>query len=195
MRAFFYIFLIFFSASLSLQAEARADKNKIIVPCAHPLFRALDFWVGDWKVYHRKSGELAGFDRVGRILKGCAIQQNWISLDDHFSSPMVPFRMNGKSLTAYDGEQWVQFWVDNQAGSQIIKGQIEKKSLILKSEKPILGYIYQLSWTPEEDGSVSHKAVRRKMDEENWQPLFDFIYRRNKSRMPLPEELAKELPE
>lgn len=191
MRTFFYCMVVLFCSSVWLQAAEKGNKNKIIVPCAHPLFRALDFWVGDWKVYHRQSGELAGFDRVGRILKGCAIQQNWISLDDHFSSPMVPFRMNGKSLTAYDGEQWVQFWVDNQAGSQIIKGQVEKKSLILKSEKPVMGFIYQLSWTPGIDGSVAHQASRRKVDEDTWRPLFDFIYRRNKNQIP-PEEISSE---
>ncbi len=174
-------------AGLSMAAQARENKRPL-VPCAHPMFRALDFWVGDWKVYHRESGELAGFDRVGRILKGCAIQQSWVSLDDHFSSPTVPFRMNGKSLTAFNGEQWVQFWVDNQAGSQIIKGGFEDNKLILKSQTPILGHIYKLTWEKKKDGTVQHIARRRKVDEEKWQVLFDFIYRRNISEMPLPKQ-------
>lgn len=159
------------------------DANRPVVPCAHPMFRALDFWVGDWTVYHRESGRLAGFDRVGRILKGCAIQQTWVSLDDHFSSPMVPFRMNGKSLTAFNGEQWVQFWVDNQAGSQIIKGGVEGKKFVLTSESPVMGHIYKLSWEKEKDGAVHHMARRRKVDEETWIVLFDFIYRRNVNQM------------
>lgn len=170
-------------AGFSMAAQAR-EAGRPLVPCAHPMFRTLDFWVGDWKVYHRESGKLAGFDRVGRILKGCAIQQNWVSLDDHFSSPMVPFRMNGKSLTAFNGKQWVQFWVDNQAGSQIIKGGFEDNILTLISPIPILGHIYKLTWQKQKDGTVQHMAQRRKVQEEDWEVLFDFIYRRNISDLP-----------
>lgn len=167
--------------------KKKENVNKAIVPCAHPMFRKLDFWVGDWKVYHRKSGNLAGFDRVGRILKGCAIQQSWISLDDHFSSPMVPFRMNGKSLTAFDGQQWTQFWVDNNAGSQVIKGKFEGGMLILTSETPIMGHIYKLTWEMQKDGTVAHIARRQKQGLETWEILFDFIYRKNVSNIALPE--------
>jgi len=175
--------------AVPVRAEAQGrNKDRPIVPCAHPMFRALDFWVGDWKVYHRENDNLAGFDRVGRILKGCAIQQSWVSLDDHFSSPMVPFRMNGKSLTAFDGRQWVQFWVDNQAGSQVIKGGFEQGKLILKSDVPIMDHIYKLTWEKQKDGTVAHRAQRKKTDEETWQILFDFIYRRNTGNIALPEE-------
>lgn len=169
-------------AGLTVATHAR-EKQKVVVPCAHPMFRTLDFWVGDWMVYHRQSGELAGYDRVGRILKGCAIQQSWVSLDDHFSSPMVPFRMNGKSLTSFNGEQWVQFWVDNQAGSQIIKGGFQEDKLVLTSETPIMGHIYELSWQKQKDGTVQHIARRRKVESDSWKILFDFIYRRNVNNM------------
>ncbi|PCJ37287.1 MAG: hypothetical protein COA93_00290 [Alphaproteobacteria bacterium] len=182
--------LLGFSAVLVSSAYAQkkdTDKFRPIVPCAHPMFRALDFWVGDWQVYHKDSGKLAGFDRVGRTLKGCAIQQSWISLDDHFSSPMVPFRMNGKSLTAFDGQNWTQFWVDNQAGSQVIKGNFEGDRLILKSETPIMSHIYKLTWQQKKDGTVEHIAQRKKQGEEIWHILFDFIYRKNISHVANPE--------
>ncbi len=178
--------IICIMAGMNLTAHA-GDKQRPLVPCAHPMFRTLDFWVGDWKVYHRKSGELAGYDRVGRILKGCAIQQNWVSLDDHFSSPAVPFRMNGKSLTAFNGKQWTQFWVDNQAGSQIIEGGFKDNILTLKSPTPVMGHIYKLTWEKQKDGTVYHIAQRRKIEESVWKILFDFIYRRNASELPLPE--------
>lgn len=169
-----------------LNGVALAEKNdRPVVPCAHPMFRALDFWVGDWKVYHRETDALAGFDRVGRILKGCAIQQSWVSLDDHFSSPHVPFRMNGKSLTAFNGTVWTQFWVDNQAGSQMITGGFQDGVLSLLSASPIMGYIYKLTWEKGSDGTVLHRAQRRKEEAENWEILFDFIYRRNANGLPL----------
>jgi len=172
---------------MPLTAWAGKD-NQPLVPCAHPMFRTLDFWVGDWMVYHRKSGKLAGFDRVGRILKGCAIQQSWISLDDYFSSPLVPFRMNGKSLTVFNGQKWTQLWVDNQAGSQIISGNFTDGKLVLKSETPVMGYTYQLTWQKQQDGTVNQLARRRKAGEKDWEILFDFIYRRNISNVPVPDE-------
>lgn len=164
------------------------NQQRPLVPCAHPMFRTLDFWVGDWKVYHRESGELAGLDRVRRILKGCAIQQSWISLDDHFSSPNVPFRMNGKSLTVFNGEQWTQFWVDNQAGSQIVTGGFQDNILTLKSPTSIMGYVYKLTWKKLKDGTVQHIVRRRKVEEDIWHVLFDFIYRRNISEISLSAE-------
>ncbi|WP_417316895.1 hypothetical protein [Emcibacter sp.] len=155
------------------------DSKKPIIPCSHPVFRLFDFWVGEWLVYHRDSGKLAGYDRVSRTLAGCALQQSWISLDDHFSSPKVPFRMNGKSLTAFDGAQWVQFWVDNQAGSQVLKGGPEDKSFILYSETPVGGYDYRMSWVPNKDGTLLNRSERRKEGTGEWETVFDFIYHRN----------------
>lgn len=172
---FLFIGATFFSISISMAKEI----DRPFVPCAHPMFRALDFWAGDWQVYHKESGKLAGFDRVRRILKGCAIQQSWVSLDDHFSSPMVPFRMNGKSLTAFNGQKWTQFWVDNQAGSQLITGGFKDGKLTLKSEEAVMGHIYMLTWESQKDGTVHHMAQRRKIEEDTWSVLFDFIYQRN----------------
>jgi len=185
---FLAILVLAFTGPLMPSTAAARDNAPPFVPCALPIFRTMDFWVGDWKVYHRKSGKLAGFDRVVRILKGCAIQQSWISLDDYFSSPLVPFRMNGKSLMAFNGKQWVQFWVDNQAGSQVIAGNFHGTKLVLASQTPIMGYIYQLTWEKQVDGTVDHIARRRKVTEKTWKTLFDFIYRRNASHMPLPTE-------
>ena len=124
----------------------------LVVPCAIPFYRELDFTVGDWMVYDKASGKLVGFDRIGRTLKGCAIQQSWISLDDHFSSNFVPFRMYGKSLTAFNGSKWIQMWVDNQAGVQILKGGPEKDKFVLRSEENIGGYEYMLTWQRQKDG-------------------------------------------
>ena len=99
-------------ATKSVHAQ---NGGNIVVPCAVPFYRELDFIVGDWQVFHNSTGKLAGYDRIGRTLRGCAIQQSWISLDDHFSSEYVPFRMYGKSLTAFNGSEWVHMWVDNKA--------------------------------------------------------------------------------
>lgn len=154
----------------------------LVVPCAVPFYRELDFIVGDWQVFHKSTGKLAGYDKIGRILKGCAIQQTWISLDDHFSSKYVPFRMNGRSLTAFNGTSWVQLWVDNQAGVQILKGGPEKDHFVLRSEEKIGGYEYMLTWQRQDDGTLFNSHKRRKANElENgeWETLYEWVYVKN----------------
>ncbi|WP_321394768.1 hypothetical protein [Emcibacter sp.] len=180
--------MVFVLLLAGAQQGQAADSKKPVVPCSHPVFRIFDFWVGEWLVYHRDSGKLAGYDRVSRTLAGCALQQSWISLDDHFSSPNVPFRMNGKSLTAFDGSRWVQFWVDNQAGSQILKGGPQDKSFVLSSDQPVGGYDYRMSWTPNKDGTIYNLSERRKQGSEEWETVFDFIYRRNLNREEFDDE-------
>jgi len=163
----------------------------LVVPCAIPFYRELDFIVGDWMVYDKKSGKLVGFDRIGRTLKGCAIQQSWISLDDHFSSEYVSFRMYGKSLTAFNGTNWVQMWVDNQAGVQILKGGPEKDKFVLSSDENIGGYEYMLIWQRQEDGELLNTHQRREAKSTKkgeWQILYQWQYVKNINENLFPED-------
>ncbi len=166
------------------------DIGDMVVPCAVPFYRELDFIVGEWQVYHRSSGELAGYDRIGRILQGCALQQSWVSLDDHFSSEYVPFRMSGRSLTAFDGSKWVHFWVDNQAGVQVLVGGPEQDRFVLRSEESVGGYDYELSWQRQDDGSLLniHKRRTAGLLPGEWEILYEWIYRKNLNRNLYPDE-------
>ncbi len=168
------------------------EKGDIVIPCAIPFYRELDFTVGEWQVFHKSTGKIAGYDRIGRTLRGCAIQQSWISLDDHFSSKYVPFRMNGKSLTAFNGTEWIQFWVDNQAGVQILKGGPKRDQFVLQSEKPIAGYEYMLIWQKQEDGSLLNTHKRRNTAENKnaeWETLYEWVYVKNLNQDLYPDEI------
>ena len=165
--------------------------RKIVVPCAVPFYRELDFIMGDWQVFHNGSGKLAGYDRIGRTLRGCAIQQSWISLDDHFSSEYVPFRMYGKSLTAFNGSEWVHMWVDNNAGVQILKGGPQKDKFVLRSEEPVGGFEYQLTWQKGEDGKLLNLHQRREVSsgaQNEWETLYEWVYIKNLNQNILPDE-------
>lgn len=184
MKKFWALAAVFFLFSPLLAGAA--EKKKVVVPCLLSQYRTFDFWAGEWQVFRADTGVLVGFDRISRTLRGCALQQSWISLDDHFSSAYVPFRMNGKSFTAFDGRDWVQFWVDNQGGIQILKGGLEKKAMVLRSQ-PVMGYVYKISWTPQKDGTIRNISERKKEDGD-WETLFDFIYRRNENQLPPPSD-------
>lgn len=183
--------ILFFIISITgFELTFAQDKPTLVVPCAVPFYRELDFTVGDWQVYHKSTGKLAGYDRITRTLKGCAIQQSWISLDDHFSSPYVPFRMNGKSLTAFNGTEWTQFWVDNQAGVQILKGGPKNGLFILKTDQNIAGYEYKLTWQNKKDGTLLNTHERRISDvaDAQWQILYEWVYVKNLNRQLFPAD-------
>ncbi|MDG1727048.1 MAG: hypothetical protein P8H57_07830 [Emcibacteraceae bacterium] len=185
-------YIICLVISLPFQNAVYAQNgDNIVVPCAVPFYRELDFIVGDWQVFHNSNGKLAGYDRIGRTLRGCAIQQSWISLDDHFSSEYVPFRMYGKSLTAFNGSEWVHMWVDNNAGVQILKGGPEKDRFVLRSEKLVGGYEYKLTWQKGQKGRLLNLHERRKVSsnsEDTWETLYEWVYIKNLNQNILPED-------
>lgn len=185
-------FIICLIISLPLNNSVNAQNgDNIVVPCAVPFYRELDFIVGDWQVFHNSNGKLAGYDRIGRTLRGCAIQQSWISLDDHFSSEYVPFRMYGKSLTAFNGSEWVHMWVDNNAGVQILKGGPERDRFVLRSESPVGGYEYKLTWQKGEKGRLLNLHERRKVSagvDSEWETLYEWVYIKNLNQNILPED-------
>lgn len=185
-------YIICLVISLPFQNAVYAQNgDNIVVPCAVPFYRELDFIVGDWQVFHNSNGKLAGYDRIGRTLRGCAIQQSWISLDDHFSSEYVPFRMYGKSLTAFNGSEWVHMWVDNNAGVQILKGGPEKDRFVLRSEKPVGGYEYKLTWQKGQKGRLLNLHERRKVSsnsDNDWETLYEWVYIKNLNQNILPED-------
>ena len=208
----FLIFALFSGQSLAKKERIqkhKKEKQDFIIPCGHPVWRTLDFWVGEWQVFHKDSGKLAGYDRVIRTLKGCVIQQNWLSLDDHFSSPYVPFRMAGKSLTSFTGKEWVQFWTDNQGGTLILRGKFENKIFTLKNEKLTQGFRYRSRYFKEKNGTVriihdrkyEHAIPENSIDKKEnasnytkpinneWHVISDLIYRKNNNQLLLPKDL------
>jgi len=186
MRFVWLMMLMVLGGMSPLLAEDKPSKQSPkILPCGHPVFRAMDFMIGDWQVFHTQSNKLAAFDRITRTLKGCAYQQSWISLDDHFSSAHVPFRMSGKSLTSFNGSKWIQFWVDNQAGSQILTGAPDGNQFVLRSEEPVGGYYFELSWKPLKNREIHHINRRRTGPDAPWEVVADMLYRKNINRLGL----------
>jgi hypothetical protein len=78
---------------------------KMPPPCNdNPTYHKLDFWVGEWDVFDFKSGEKGGTNKIEKILKGCALIENWTEAADG---------SEGKSLFYFQpvkGE-WRQVWV------------------------------------------------------------------------------------
>jgi hypothetical protein len=118
------------------------------IPCdQNPTYQKLDFWLGDWEVFDTKSGEKDGTNRIEKILKGCAILENWTEAVDG---------SEGKSLFYVQRAtgQWKQVWVEDSGG-------IKEKSL-------------QDSYTGEGvrfQGEIRHKDGGSHLDRTTLQPL------------------------
>ena len=82
-------------------------------------YAALDFWVGNWRVY--VGDTLVGTNRISKILKGCAVTEEW---QDAMGSL-------GRSLFYVDPvlHQWKQVWVTEEARRV---GGLKEKHLIAR---------------------------------------------------------------
>jgi len=115
------------------------------VGCSDPAYHKLDFWVGDWNVY--VAGKLDGTDLVEKILKHCAIVENWRESDGSGE---------GKSLFYYvsAAKLWKQVWVTDA-------GPLKEKQLV--AAYPDGGVRFQ--------GAIAHADGTSHLDRTTLTPL------------------------
>jgi len=120
------------------------------------------------------SGNKVGVNSISIIEDGCALREKWIGKSGS----------TGTSLNYFDvaDSTWNQLWVDNSGGILNLKGNLEDEQMILRSgiqEDDNLGkYMNQITWTPNEDGTVSQKWDMLNEDGEQIKNVFFGIYNR-----------------
>ena len=160
-------------------AFAQTKPANAPAPCdGDPAYHALDFWLGEWDVFDIKSGENDGTNRIEKILKGCALIENWKE---------AASEGEGKSLFYYQPAkaEWRQVWVTDS-------GPMKEKAA--QSAYPGPGIRFQ-GTIPHRDGTshldrttllpVSHDRVRQTIEisrdaGKTWEIVFDAEYRRSK---------------
>jgi hypothetical protein len=111
-------------------------------------YRQFDFWLGDWRVVDT-TGQEVGTNLIVPKQDGCVVQENWAS-----------GASTGTSYNYYSqaDSSWHQVWVDNSGGSLMLKGGLQGKSMVLRSDwqpgKKVDFYCNQITWTPLENGDV-----------------------------------------
>ena len=90
---------------LAAAIAARAQPPVPAPACSGARAQALDFWVGRWRVVDAKDGRLLGSNTVDKVLKGCALMENWREPDGG----------EGKSFFWFDArtQLWHQLWVED----------------------------------------------------------------------------------
>ncbi len=100
-------------------------------PCgSNPIYRQLDFWVGEWEAFNKK-GNKAGDSKILIILDSCIVLEEWTS-----AKQQRGFTYAGKSYNTYNANsnQWQQTWVDNVGGSTAyLKGRLVNGTMVFET--------------------------------------------------------------
>ena len=148
--SFIKIIIIFLFCFSFVSAIAQEASYKIPGKCYDSLYRAFDFWIGDWKVFD-KVGKQLGSNSITTILDGCAIQENWTSTYGNFQGSSYNF------VAISDGLRH-QSWIDNQGGALLLHRNLQEQKMVLESN-PIKNknqevQIDKITWEPKLDESV-----------------------------------------
>lgn len=149
---------------MSTHATAQAQN------CDSPEYRHFDFWIGDWKVT-QADGSVAGTNSIKSSYGGCV-------LEEHYRVNGQPY---GESLNAYDRvtQKWYQTWMDKNGTVLLLSGGLKGDSMVLSGQSlDATGAIvkHQISWHPQEDGSVVQHWQLQQADSDAWTTLFKGIY-------------------
>jgi hypothetical protein len=139
-------------------------------PCGDPVYRQLDFWIGEWNVTG-PGNKPAGTSKIERILDGCVILERWTGAKG----------LTGQSFNIWDrrDKKWHQTWVDDHGDQQVFAGALDGKVMDYRGESEEGGKRFQrhLTFTPLPDGRVRQKS-ERSFDGKTWSVEYDLYYQR-----------------
>ncbi|HEX9942867.1 MAG TPA: DUF1579 family protein [Thermoanaerobaculia bacterium] len=144
-------------------------------PCSAPEHRQFDFWIGEWEVRDPK-GELAGTNRIEKILNGCALQENWTGARGD----------KGTSFNIYDApaKRWHQTWVSDNGLLLVLDGAFQDGKMVLSGERvPRQGgglAKHRITWTPVDADHVRQHWEMSRDGGKTWGTVFDGTYTRKK---------------
>lgn len=164
-------FLFFAALVAASQAPAAAPPD-----CSDPVYRRLDFWVGDWEVFDTASGQRIASSRIGPIMHGCGISEDY----DSPRAPGGPYL--GTSHTAFDRKDrnWHQLYVDVHGNVSSFVGDFDVDALVLTAPG-IGGAVQRMTYRREPDGSVRQIGTVSTDGGQTWAPGYDYTYRRGRA--------------
>lgn len=142
-------------------------------PCCTEFHKQFDFWVGEWNVYDTND-KLVGENSITKLEDGCLLNEHWRSVNGG----------SGRSYNYFNSTDstWNQVWIDNQGGNLVLKGKARINKMVLKSEllrgKKVAFYANQITWTKNEDGSVTQLWEILDQNDKVLSVVFEGIYRK-----------------
>jgi hypothetical protein len=143
-------------------------------PCEHEeAFRAFDFWLGHWEV-HLASGQLAGYNTIASVERGCLILEQWTSASGG----------TGRSINFLDKSSgnWVQIWNDSSGYQMEFRGGMTEQGMLLEGQVHDIAagttQPYRGLWTLLDDGRVRQLFELSSDDGKTWTTAFEGFYTR-----------------
>jgi hypothetical protein len=117
------LLVLFIAGEIPLSLISLGAKSKTSAPCGASKYHELDFWIGDWDAFDAISSTKDARVRVGRILEGCVIHEEYQGIDGR----------KGESFSIYDASRksWHQTWVTNRGQLLIIEGNLQGDAMVL----------------------------------------------------------------
>lgn len=141
--------------------------------CCSESNQQFDFWIGEWIVYDALGVEV-GKNNITKLESGCMLSEEWTGAKG----------TTGRSYNYFNNADstWNQLWLDNQGTILNLKGKLESKSIVLRSElkpgKKIDFYYNRITWTPNANGSVTQKWDVLNKENQVPRTLFVGIYKK-----------------
>ncbi len=116
--------------------------------CGYTEFRQFDFWIGEWSVSDT-NGKRIGKNEIVALEDECVLQEHWQSKKG----------TTGTSINFFNKTEgmWNQIWVDNSGNSLKLHGGFFGGKMVMRSEVIPFAegdYMHEISWTPQDDGSI-----------------------------------------
>jgi hypothetical protein len=163
--------ILILTLTLAAAGSAQAQGQR---GCVAPEYRQFDFWAGSWSVT-TPQGQVAGTNRIEKILGGCVLQEHWASSNGG----------DGTSLNMWNAADstWRQVWMDAGGNLLELKGKLVGKDMVLSGTRPTAGHPDQVTtdrvtWTPLANGTVRQLWESSTDGGATWTTAFDGIYAR-----------------
>lgn len=164
----------FFAAAAALAASsAMAQQTPPPPPCQDEVYRAFDFWVGEWDVT-TPQGQVAGTNSITKEENGCLLVEHWKGAQGS----------TGQSYNFLDRAtgKWRQVWVSAWSTIDYSGGLDENGAMVLEGTigygagRPGNGAKFRGTWTPQDDGTVKQHFQQYDADNKQWNDWFIGIY-------------------
>ncbi|MEO8580517.1 MAG: hypothetical protein ABI469_09720 [Gemmatimonadales bacterium] len=171
LRSLLFAMLALATASGAMSAQTTPPK-RAPMPCpSEPERHRFDFWIGEWDVA-TKSGSPQGKSVIQSVSGGCALLENWTSLNGG----------NGKSLNAYNPQikQWQQYWIGQDGQVTEYRGSAFDGTSLTFFEKNDAkpDSVGRLTFTPVDKETVRQHAEISTDGGKTWATAYDLYYHR-----------------
>jgi len=166
--------IFIFTQFCSTIRAQNSKSNPVDCACCAAHYKDFDFWEGQW-VVKDTLGNKIGENSIKKIESNCILQEEWKGQKGSSGTSINYF--NKKDST------WNQTWVSGTGNVLVLKGNLKNDKMVLKSEliEGQRGFYYnQITWTPNDDGTVTQLWEIFAEDGTKQQNLFKGIYHRKK---------------